>query len=87
MERERNVAGCYATITTRAGREEQQGILWGADFRPFDDRRYPFTFQAGDVTWALDLRRVTWDLPFGVRLDKFADSNGRMDELFSPLGI
>ena len=24
---------------------------------------------------------------FGVRLDKFADSNGKVDELFKPLGL
>ena len=69
--RERNIAGCYVTVTDRATGAASRGILWGADFRPFDERRAPFTFRAGEATWGLDLRRVTWDLPFAVRLDKF----------------
>lgn len=70
-ERERNQAGCYVTVKDRATGSEQRGILWGADFRPYEDRRAPFTFAAGGQTFGLDLRRVTWDLPFAVRLDKF----------------
>lgn len=70
-ERERNIAGCYATVRDLATNVEKTGILWGADFRPHDERRAPFTFQSGGSTWGLDLRRVTWDLPFSVRLDKF----------------
>ncbi len=70
-ERERNIAGCYATVVDRKTGTESTGILWGADFRPHDERRSPFTFEADGKTWGLDLRRVTWDLPFAVRLDKF----------------
>ena len=74
-ERERNIAGCYATVVDRKTGAESTGILWGADFRPHDERRSPFTFEADGKTWGLDLRRVTWDLPFAVRLDKFQKSD------------
>lgn len=74
-ERERNIAGCYVTVRDEATGVETTGILWGADFRPHDERRAPFTFESGGTTWGLDLRRVTWDLPFAVRLDKFQKSD------------
>ncbi|MEQ1633245.1 MAG: cytochrome c biogenesis protein ResB [Planctomycetota bacterium] len=70
-EREQNQAGCYASIKDRATGEEQRAVLWGADMRPFEERRAPFTFVSGGTTYGLDLRRVTWDLPFAVRLEKF----------------
>ena len=70
-EHERNIAGCYLTVTQRDSAQQHRGILWGGDFRPFTDERFPFTFEAGGSRWGLDLRRVIWDLPFGVRLDKF----------------
>lgn len=70
-EREQNVPGCYVTVIERKGRQEHQGIVLGADFRPQADYRMPFTFTVDGTTWGLDLRRVTWDLPFRVRLDRF----------------
>lgn len=70
-EREQNQSGCYVTVEDRASGKQQRGILWGADFRPYEERRAPFTFVAGGQTYGLDLRRVTWDLPFAVRLDRF----------------
>ncbi len=70
-EREQNQAGCYASVKDRATGQESRAVLWGADMRPFEERRAPFTFQSGGQTWGLDLRRVTWDLPFAVRLEKF----------------
>lgn len=71
MERERNTAGCYVTIIEKVGRKEQRTILHGLDARPFTEERQPFTFEVDGQTWGLDLRRVIWDLPFQVRLDKF----------------
>ncbi len=70
-DREQEMAGCYVTVTDTQTGTSSEGILWGAELRPFDDRRYPFTFTAGGQTWHLDLRRVTWPLPFSVRLDRF----------------
>jgi hypothetical protein len=70
-ERERNIAGCRVTVIERVGRKEHQAILHGIDERPFSERRQPFTFTVDGTTWGLDLRRVIWDLPFRIRLDKF----------------
>jgi len=70
-ERERNTAGCYVEIIEKVGRKEHETILLGRDFRPFADDRRPYTFRIDGVTWGLDLRRIVWDLPFPVRLDKF----------------
>ncbi|MBL8728827.1 MAG: cytochrome c biogenesis protein ResB [Planctomycetes bacterium] len=70
-ERERNTAGCYVTVVERVGRKEYRGIVHGLDARPFTEERMPFTFEIDGATWGLDLRRVLWDLPFRVRLDKF----------------
>lgn len=69
-QRERNTAGCYVTVIT----EEQQrfdGILSGAEMRPFETRRYPFVFTIAGVRYALDLRKKLYDLPFGMRLKQF----------------
>jgi hypothetical protein len=74
-ERERNTAGCYVTVIEKVGRKEQQSILHGIDARPFTEEREPFTFEIEGVTWGLDLRRVLWDLPFQVRLDKFSKTD------------
>jgi len=70
-EREQNVAGCYIDVVDQTTGQLRSAILWGAERRPFDDRRFPFTFTAGGQRYGLDLRRVVWDLPFNVRLDKF----------------
>ncbi|HEX5053805.1 MAG TPA: cytochrome c biogenesis protein ResB [Planctomycetota bacterium] len=79
-ERERNTAGCYVKVIERIGRQEHQAVLHGLDTRPFSEDRQPFTFQVDGATWGLDLRRVLWDLPFRLRLDKFqkADHPGTM---------
>lgn len=71
LEQEQNTPGCYVTVTERATGRQHRGLLWGWNFRPFDERRFPFTFTAGGEQWGLDLRPVTWDLPFAVRLDRF----------------
>jgi len=79
-ERERNLAGCFVKIVERAGLKETTAVLWGWDGGAYDTAREPFRFEAGGATWGLDLRRVTWDLPFEVRLDRFqkADHPGTM---------
>lgn len=74
-EHSQNVAGCYVTVIPRDGSEAQEGIIWGAEFRPFTETRFPFSFEVDGQQWGLDLRRVTWDLPFGVRLDRFEKSD------------
>jgi hypothetical protein len=70
-EREQNLAGCYATVTEPSGRTHE-GILYGQELRPMSNERSPFTFKVDGTTWGLDLRRVVWDLPFSVRLDRFS---------------
>lgn len=74
-ERERNAAGCYVTVIEKVGRKEHRTLLHGIDMRPFTDQRAPYTFEVDGTTWGLDLRRVVWDLPFTVRLDKFQKSD------------
>lgn len=71
MEREANQPGCYVTVVENDGGTTHEGILYGLELRPHDHVRYPFTFEVGGTTWGLDLRRVVWDLPFAVRLDRF----------------
>lgn len=70
-EREHQIAGCYVTIVDSGTGKRTQAMLWGIERRPRDTRRYPFTFESGGATWGIDLRRVTWDLPFDVALDQF----------------
>ena len=79
-EHEHNVAGCYVKVIEKVGRKEHQAILHGFDARPFAEEREPFTFRVDGATFGLDLRRIIWDLPFRVRLDKFekADHPGTM---------
>lgn len=74
-ERERNLAGCHVKVIERVGLRESSAVLWGLDVGAYQDARQPFTFEVDGVTWGLDLRRVTWDLPFEVQLDKFEKSD------------
>lgn len=69
-QREANTAGCYVTVSAK-GEVVGEGILYGAELRPFDGRRFPFTFAIDGKRYGLDLRRVVYDLPFSVRLDRF----------------
>ena len=70
MQREANIAGCYAIVTADEG-ARHEGVLVGYEMRPYSRYRYPFVFEIGDVRYGLDLRRVIRDLPFEVRLDEF----------------
>jgi hypothetical protein len=53
----------YAAVLTPDG-GRKQGILWGVEL-------VPWTFELGDRTWAMTLRRELFDLPFELRLDEF----------------
>lgn len=68
--REMNVAGAYVRVMV-AGKPHAEGIVYGAEMRPRESRRYPFTFEVDGTRYALDLRRVMFDLPFSVRLERF----------------
>jgi len=69
-ERGQNTAGCYVTVVSKAG-ERLDGIVYGAEMRPYQKQRFPFTFELDGQRWGLDLRRVVYDLPFHVRLKRF----------------
>ncbi|HEX6814020.1 MAG TPA: cytochrome c biogenesis protein ResB [Planctomycetota bacterium] len=71
QKREENTAGCYVKVVEKVGRKEHETILHGHEHRPMADDRRPYTFRVDGVTWGLDLRRIVWDLPFPIRLDKF----------------
>jgi hypothetical protein len=74
-KREENMAGCYVTVTERVARKEHKAILFGIDPRRFTEERRPFTFEVDGTQWGLDLRRIIWELPFRMRLDKFAKTD------------
>lgn len=59
-ENEQNLAALY--VKAEGGAE---GILWGR-------ARYPWLVEAGGKTWAVDLRRKRFKLPFTIVLDEFA---------------
>ena len=69
-ERSANTAGAYVTVITKAG-ARFDGIVYGAEMRPYQKQRFPFTFELDGDRWAMDLRRVLYDLPFHVRLKSF----------------
>ncbi len=60
---EKNIDGIYVTVKDKAG-AEQKGILWGM-------QRAPWTVHVDGKTFAIDLTRQRWRLPFVVKLDKF----------------
>jgi len=57
------IPAVYVTVMTPDG-GRKQGILWGME-------SVPWTFELGDRTWAMTLRRELYDLPFELRLDEF----------------
>jgi hypothetical protein len=65
-----NNAGAYLTVLVD-GKPFKQDIVFGADYRPFDRNRYPFSFELDGVRYGLDLRKVVSDLPYALRLEKF----------------
>lgn len=69
-ERASNSAGAYARVMVD-GKKHAEGILYGLDLQPRDRRRFPFTFEVAGQRYGLDLRKVVYDLPFSVRLERF----------------
>lgn len=67
---EAEIAGCYVKVVPKTG-APIRGILWGFPRLPFDGSRYPFTFTVDGVRYGLDLRHVTSELPFALKLDRF----------------
>ncbi|MFY9343818.1 MAG: cytochrome c biogenesis protein ResB [Planctomycetota bacterium] len=67
---EQEIAGCYVTVIAD-GQPRIEGILFGMPRTPSDENRYPFAFTVQGQRYGLDLRHVMYDLPFGLRLDRF----------------
>jgi len=63
-EAEFNVAGAYATVTGKNSGETEEAILWGMQV-------YPATFAIEGRTWAVDMHKKRYPLPFTITLDKF----------------
>ena len=63
-EAERNIAGAYATVTDKDSGQSQEAILWGFQL-------YPATFEVDGKTWAIDMHKKRYPLPFTIALDKF----------------
>lgn len=63
VEAEQNIPGLYLRVTP-VGAEPKDTLLWGQAVAPY-------AFQAGDDTWAIDLRRKRWHTPFSVELIEF----------------
>lgn len=61
---EANIDGIYATVKDKKTGAESRGILWGA-------QAAPWTVKVDGKTFALDLTRERFRLPFQVQLDKF----------------
>ncbi len=63
-------SGCYVKMLPSEGKSEA-AILRCRRLEPFDRARYPWTFAVKGQRYGLELRRVTRDLPFSIRVDKF----------------
>lgn len=63
-EAESNIAGAYVRVLPRGGGAPLDGILWGLD-------RGPLTFALADETWAVELRKERYPMPFTLVLDEF----------------
>lgn len=66
---EQNIDGVYAVVKEKNG-AEQKGILWGFA-SAMNTAPLPWTVKVDGKTYAIDLGRQRWSLPFSVRLDKF----------------
>jgi len=64
MQHEQNVAAVCVAVTDKAGGKRQESILYGLS-------RQPWSFEVGDKTWGLELRREQYEMPFTVALDDF----------------
>jgi hypothetical protein len=63
-EAERNIAGISARFRALQGGVTKDDLLWGVEY-------HPATFDAGDRTWAVSLRKERYSMPFSVRLEDF----------------
>lgn len=63
-ETERNVAGLIIRLRDKSDGAVQAGLLWGLQVQPW-------VAESGGRTWAFDLHRRRFPLPFEVRLDRF----------------
>ncbi len=66
---EQNLDGIYAAIREKSG-ATQKGILWGLA-AAMNTAPRPWVVKVDGKTYAIDLSRERWRLPFAVRLDKF----------------
>ncbi len=62
-ERSRNLAGAQARVRTSDGRE-LTAPLWAGALKPW-------AFEADGGSWAIELRRRQYDLPFSITLERF----------------
>jgi hypothetical protein len=69
-ERSNNSAGAYVRVMVD-GQKHADGIVYGLEMLPRERRRFPFTFEVEGQRYGLDLRKVIYDLPFAVRLERF----------------
>jgi len=68
QQAETNVAGAYVTIIDKDTGEEQMGLVWGKSWwREIE----PWAFEFDGETWAVELRKKRYDVPFTITLDKF----------------
>ncbi|MFQ5504117.1 MAG: cytochrome c biogenesis protein ResB [Planctomycetota bacterium] len=63
-EAENNMPGLYASVREEASGEVHKGLLWGA-------QQHPWVVEVGGKSFAIDLRRKRWVLPFTIQLEKF----------------
>ncbi len=67
-EAEANIAGAYVSVRPKGSHGNasmpSQGVLWGA-------QASPWTVQAGDRRYAIDLRKERYPLDFTLRLEDF----------------
>ncbi len=69
-ERSNNSAGAYVRVMVD-GEKHAEGIVYGLEMLPRERRRFPFTFEVEGQRYGLDLRKVIYDLPFALRLERF----------------
>ena len=63
-EAEQNMGGMVVTLVEKGSGAAQDGILWGM-------QRQPWVVEFAARSWAVDLRKRRWDLPFTIVLDRF----------------
>ncbi|MEO0415190.1 MAG: cytochrome c biogenesis protein ResB [Verrucomicrobiota bacterium] len=68
---EQNLPGCYVAFEPAEGKPIET-ILWAASYN-FDPngKPRPFIFEVDGKSYAAQLAKKTWQVPYSVRLDKF----------------